>query len=109
MERGYNGKMIRKQILRAREHSRKDLLEREKAKTSEPRLTFNITYYPVFQNIRNILQEIHLLLAPDKEHKKVFLNVPVAGFCNGKGLKDYLVRAPLPRTVETARCDIGLG
>ena len=38
MERGYNGKMIRKQILRAREHSRKDLLEREKAKTSEPRL-----------------------------------------------------------------------
>ena len=42
MERGYNGKMIRKQMLRAREHSRKDL-EREKAKTSEPRLTFNIT------------------------------------------------------------------
>ena len=26
MERGYNGKMIKKQILRAREHSRKDLL-----------------------------------------------------------------------------------
>ena len=51
MERGYNGKVIRRQILRSREHSRKDLLEREKAKTSEPRLTFNITYYPVFQNI----------------------------------------------------------
>ena len=34
MERGYNGKMIRKQILRAQQHSRKDLLEREKAKTS---------------------------------------------------------------------------
>ena len=29
MERGYNGKMIRKQILRAQEHSKKDLLERE--------------------------------------------------------------------------------
>ena len=42
MERGYNEKMIRKQILRAREHSRKDLLEREKAETSEPKLTFNI-------------------------------------------------------------------
>ena len=39
MERGYNGKMIRKQILRAREHSRKDLLESEKTekkKTSSP-------------------------------------------------------------------------
>ena len=45
MERGYNGKMIRNQVLRAREHSRKDLLERGKAKTSEPRLTFNITQF----------------------------------------------------------------
>ena len=61
MERGYNEKMIRKQILRAREHSRKDLLEREKAEIFEPKLTLNITYYPVFQNIRNILQELHLL------------------------------------------------
>ena len=30
MEKGYNGKMIMKQILRAQENSRKDLLEREK-------------------------------------------------------------------------------
>ena len=98
MERGYNRKMIRKQILRVREHSRKDLLEREKAKTSKLRLTLNITYYPVFQNIRNILQELFLLLAPDKEHKKVFPDVLVVGFRNGKSLKDYLVKAALPKT-----------
>ena len=90
--------MIRKQILRTREHSRKDLIEREKSETSQPRLTFNITYYPVFQNIKNILKELHLLLAPDKEHKKVFPNVPVVGFCIGKSLKDNLVRAALPKT-----------
>ena len=88
--------MIRKQVLRARRHSRKDPLEREKAETSELKLTFNITYYPVFQNIINILQELYLLLAPDKEHKKVFTNVPVVGFRNGKSLKDYLGRASLP-------------
>ena len=105
MEREYNGKMIRKQISRAREHSRKDLLERGKVKTSEPRLTFNITYYPVFQNFRNILQELHLLLAPDKQHKKVFPDVPVVGFLNDKSLKDYLVRADLPKTNETGRCE----
>ena len=34
MERRYNGKMITKQILRAQEHSRKDLLEREETETS---------------------------------------------------------------------------
>ena len=64
-----------------------------------------ITYYPVFQNIRNILQELHSLLAPDKEHKKVFPDIPVAGFCNGKSLKDYLVRAALPKANETGRCE----
>ena len=39
------------------------------------------------KNIRNILQEIHLLLVPDKEHKKVFPDVPVImylEFDNGK-------------------------
>ena len=41
--------MITKQMLRAPEHSRKDLLEREKTKTSEPKLTFNITYYTFFK------------------------------------------------------------
>ena len=105
MERGYNGKMIRMQILRAREHTRKDLLEREKTETSEPKLTFNITYYPVLKNIRNTLQELHLLLAPDKEHEKVFPDVPFVGFHNDKSLKDYLVRATLPKANETGRCE----
>ena len=39
------------------------------------------TYYK--QNIGNILQELHLVLAPDKEHKKVFPNVLDTGFHNG--------------------------
>ena len=49
MERGYNGKMIRKQILRAREHSKKGLLEKDKTVTSEPKLTFNITTFTTTQ------------------------------------------------------------
>ena len=55
--------------------------------------------------ILETLQELHLLLAPDKEHKKVFPDVPVVGFHNGKSLKDYLVRAVLPKTNETRRCE----
>ena len=39
-------------------------------------------------------------LAPDKEHKKLFPDAPVVGCCNGKSLKDYLVRAPLLKTNE---------
>ena len=52
--------------------------------------------------MRNILQELHLLSAPGKEHKKMFPNVPVVGFRNDKCLKDYLV---LPKTNETGRCE----
>ena len=72
MDGGYNKGMTRKQILSAREHSTKDILNRTKTRNFGAK---NITSYPVFQNIRNILQELHSLLAPDKEHKKVFSNV----------------------------------
>ena len=84
MERGHNEKMIRSQILRAREHSRKDFLEREKPQMPEQKLTFNITYYPAFQNVSTVMEELHILLTPNKEHKKVFPNVPVVGFRNGR-------------------------
>ena len=47
-------------------------------------LTFNITYYPAFQNVRAIMEELHILLTLNKEHKKVFPDVPVIGFRNGK-------------------------
>ena len=70
--------MVRKQVLRAREHSRESLLE-------------------------NIL--IDILLTPDKEHKKVFQDVHVAGFRNGKNLKGHLVRAKLPNVEITGRSE----
>ena len=50
-----------------------------------------------FQNVRNILEELQVLLERDKQHKKVFPEVPIAELRNGKSLKDYLVRAALPK------------
>ena len=105
MERGYNKKMIRKQMLRTQEHWRNDLLEREKPQMCEQKITLNITYYPAFQNVRAIMEELHVLLTPDKEHKKVFPNVPVIGIRNGKSLKDFLIRATLLILNERRRCE----
>ena len=79
--------MVRKYVSRTREHSRESLLEKMKPECDQSKLTFNITYYPVFQNVRNILQELHILLTPDLEHKKVFQDIPVVGFRNGKSLR----------------------
>ena len=78
MKRVYNEKMIFKQILRAREHLRNELLEKEKPQMPEQKLTFNINYYPAFQNFRAIMEELHILVTPNKERKKVFPNVPVS-------------------------------
>ena len=79
-EKGYSVKMVRKRVLRAREHSRESLLEKVKSESEQKKLTFNITYYPVFQNVRNILQELHILLTPGQEHNRVFQDIPAVGF-----------------------------
>ena len=71
MERGYSERMVRTQILKVRGESRDIFLERGNTKTSDNKLSFNIAYYPAFQNVRNILEELQILLAPDKEHKKI--------------------------------------
>ena len=42
------------------------------------------------------MEELHILFTPNKEHK-VFPKVPVIGLRNGKSLKDFLVRATLPK------------
>ena len=96
MERGNKEKMTGKQMLRARDHSRNDLLVREKPQISKQKLIFNITYYTAFQNVRAIMEELHILLTPNKEHKKAFPNVLLVGIQNDKSLKDFLVRATYP-------------
>ena len=72
---------------------------------TEQKLTFNITYYPVFQNVRAIMEELHILLTPNKDYNKVFLNVLVVGFRNGQSLKNFLVRATLPKLNGSGRCE----
>ena len=85
-------KLVRKEILKARSHSRETLLNKEKMSRNDDRVTFNITYYPVFKNIRIVLEKLHILLAPDEDHRKVFTDIPRICFKNGKSLKDHLVR-----------------
>ena len=81
MERGYSEIMVRMQILKAKGESRGTFLEQGNTKTSDSKLTFKITYYAAFQNVRRILEKLQILLAPDKEHKRnVFPVVPILGF-----------------------------
>ena len=78
MKRGYIARIVRTQILKTRGESRdSSLFERGNTKTSDSKLTFNTTYYPVFQNVRSIFEELQVWIAPGKEYKKVFPKVPI--------------------------------
>ena len=63
----------------------------------DDRVTFNTMYYPVFKSIRNNLEDLHILLAPDEQCRKVFRDIPSIGFKNGKILKNHLVKSVLPK------------
>ena len=89
LERDYKEKEVRKQALRGKAFCRNDLLNRERTFQEKTQVTFNLTYYPVFKDVRKILKDLHLLLTPDKTHKKVFSEVPIIGFKNAKSLKDH--------------------
>ena len=69
--------MVRSQILKARKYRRSDLLNKEKREVNQNnKLFLNITYHPSLSHLKHTLNDIHILLTPDKEHKKVFENVP---------------------------------
>ena len=67
--------------------------------------TFNITYYPAFQNFKAIKKELYILLTPNKKHKKVSPILPILGFRNSKRVKDFLVSTELPKLNESGWCE----
>ena len=67
LERGYNSKLVRKEILQARKISRNELLDKEKSQGNLSKLTFNVTYYPVFRHLKIQLKELHVILASDEK------------------------------------------
>ena len=60
------------------------------------KVTFNATYYTVFRHLKSQLKELHVILACDEAHKKVFPEISIIGLKNNKNLKSHLVRAALP-------------
>ena len=103
LERGYSEKMVHKEILRARAIPRDALLEKVNKQEKQNKITFNISYDPVFRDVRKILEELHVILASDDGHKKVFPDVPLIGFKKNKNLKVHLVRSQLPDLDEVCR------
>ena len=95
---------MQKEILRTRKIPRNELLDRNKNK-DKAKVTFNATYYPVFRHLKSQLKELHVILACDEAHKKVFPEISIIGLKNNKNLRSHLVRAALPDIDEIGRCE----
>ena len=95
---------MRKEILRVRKISRNELLDKEKSQSNDSKVTFYVTYYPVFRHLKSQLKELHVILACDEDHQKEFPEVPIIGFKKIMNLKSHLVRAALPDINEVGRC-----
>ena len=72
IQRGYSAKLVRKQVIKARRYKRSQLLDKKEKEQEPTKLVLNITYHPTFARLKNLLNYIHLLLTPDKEHQKFF-------------------------------------
>ena len=109
IKRGYDERLVRRQVLKARKFKRDDLLIRERGEKKD-KLTLNVTFHPSFQNTLNqIIREAHTILTYDKDHKEVFQEIPIVGFRKGKSLKDILVRAKVPSLSDRMGFSQGCG
>ena len=68
-------------------------------RNKEQKITLNISYHLEFKNIGKILNEIHLLLAPNEEYCNI-VRFLVDFKKKKKSLKQHLVIANLPTIVE---------
>ena len=95
--------MARKEILRTRAIPRDAHLDKVNNQETQNKITFNITYHPVFRDVRKILVELHVILASDDGHEKVFPDVPMISFKINKNVKAHLVKSQLSDLDEVGR------
>ena len=85
MDRGYNIKLVREEILRARAIPKETLLNKEKEQYIKDKITFIVKYLLAFQNIRNILKDLTFCYMKYDEDKKLFSKIPTMGNENLQG------------------------
>ena len=83
--------MVRKRIIKVRVFSRDTLLDKVKEVRKNDRLALTLTYRPPIISFQNVLNEAHILLIPNKKHRKVFGDKPpIIRWRKHKSVKDHL-------------------
>ena len=99
LETGHSSILVEKEILWAKKIPRNEWLDKGKSQGNGRKLTFNVTYYPLFKHLKPQLKELLAILVCDEDHEKVFPGVPK----NSNIKYSHLVRAALPDITEVGR------
>ena len=95
--RGHDKHHVNKQILKAKNRNRKDLLKPKPKKRNGIGPTLVTTYHPNLTHLNNILHKHWHLIENDAMLSQVFDKKPTTCFKKGETINDTLVRAKLPR------------
>ena len=88
-DRNLKQKLVREQIIKARAISRETLLNNERNPQVEDRVVLTLTYHPLLRDFQKVLNEVQILLTPNKEHKTVFgEKPPMNGWRKARTLAD---------------------
>ena len=100
VNRGYKEGEVDQQIERVRSCDRVGLLNRQNKDQKDGRIPLVLTYHPTLNKVYDILRESSNVLLVDQKHKELFQNKVFLSFRRAKNLKDQLVRAKLPVSVD---------
>ena len=100
VNRGYKEGEVDQQIERVRSCDRVGLLNRQNKDQKDGRIPLVLTYHPALNKVYDILRESSNVLLVDQKHKELFQNKVFLSFRRAKNLKDQLVRAKLPVSVD---------
>ena len=95
-DRNLKQKLVREQIFKARAISSEALLNNERNPQVEDRLVLTLTYHPLLRDFQKVLNDVQILLTPNKEHKTVSSEKsPMIGWRKARTLTDYLFRSKI--------------
>ena len=103
LETGHSSILVEKEILWAKKIPRNEWLDKGKSQGNGRKLTFNVSYYPLFKHLKPQLKELLAILVCDEDHEKGFPGVPIIGWKNSNIKYSHLVRAALPDITEVGR------
>lgn len=108
VKQGYPRAMLERHRNKAKQTDRNTLLEKVSSQDKSNRIVLPITYHPINVGVTKVVKHHFKDLQTDEVVGHVFKDQPMIAYRKDKNLKDLLVRARIPGSIEiggTSKCN----